>query len=115
MTSQTAGSDQATLQHIPDLAYRCYLPVLAGFGVPALYRTRSSTPLISSIHKTDRIRRWEFNPGVAGSGLQGSANSPSSTPKLIKPKLNGADRIRTDDPHVANVMLSQLSYCPISI
>ena len=28
--------------------------------------------------------------------------------------LSGADGIRTHDPHVANVMLSQLSYCPIA-
>jgi hypothetical protein len=26
--------------------------------------------------------------------------------------VGGADGIRTHDPHVANVMLSQLSYCP---
>ncbi len=26
---------------------------------------------------------------------------------------DGADEIRTRDPHVANVMLYQLSYCPI--
>jgi formate-dependent nitrite reductase cytochrome c552 subunit len=27
---------------------------------------------------------------------------------------SGAERDRTADPHVANVVLSQLSYCPVS-
>ena len=27
---------------------------------------------------------------------------------------NGADRARTDNPHVANVVLSQLSYGPVA-
>ncbi len=34
----------------------------------------------------------------------------------IKPgKINGARGIRTPDPYVANVVLSQLSYCPMKI
>ncbi len=28
--------------------------------------------------------------------------------------VDGAERVRTADPHVANVVLSQLSYCPVN-
>jgi hypothetical protein len=33
--------------------------------------------------------------------------------RKIKKINSGAERDRTADPHVANVVLSQLSYCPV--
>ncbi len=56
------------------------------------------------------ISEREFNPAIADCRLQGTANSPSSTAKN-----SGAERARTADLYVANVPLSQLSYCPIPV
>lgn len=53
---------------------------------------------------------WEFNPGRAGSGLQGTASSPSSTLYF-----GGAGRDRTGGLRIANATLSQLSYGPIDV
>ena len=43
--------------------------------------------------------------------VQGTAISPSST-TYIKTKNGGADGDRTHDLQIANLALSQLSYCP---
>lgn len=74
-----------------------------------------------------RSSGWEFDPAVAGCGLQGTANSPSST-TVIEPSCinrnagnvrcavpglpSGAERNRTADLQIAILALSQLSYCP---
>ena len=42
-------------------------------------------------------------------GLKGTKTVPAGVSDFYS---GGADGIRTHDPHVANVMLSQLSYCP---
>ena len=74
-----------------------------------------------------RSSGWEFDPAVADCGLQGTANSPSSTtvivpslysempvtPVHVVPGLpSGAERNRTADLQIAILALSQLSYCP---
>ncbi len=70
-----------------------------------------------SANQHRKILGWEFDPGRADSGLQGTASSPSSTYNH-RPRsravycLNGASRDRTGDLRIANATLSQLSYGP---
>src|SRR5262249_38385029 len=75
---QEACSSQVLPRHTRGSPYRCSLPGLAGFGDsrcvgPNLQRR----PLKLIQHGPPS--EWEFNPAEADCGLQGTANSPSST------------------------------------
>ena len=57
----SAGSRQVALRHTDQNAYRCYLPVLTGFGKDLLRRTWRSTlhtcrPHIQMVHLRRGIR-----------------------------------------------------------
>ena len=107
-------------------AYRCYLPVLTGLAGshcagPGTQR-HFPPPIARRKHSLDR----EFGPAIADCGCR--APLPPRLARSLKdpgyvgpdlcgsgtvPGTNGGDdRIRTDDPLVANEVLSQLSYIP---
>ena len=64
------GSNRAGPRHTNGLTYRCYLPVLTGFGDCPLRGTRPSAPhgRLLRTNPTDLGR--EFGPGIAGSGYR---------------------------------------------
>ncbi len=77
-----ACSDQEPLRHMREIAYRCFLPDLAGFtsshcaGPGPQHRSRRPDP-------KEKRPRTGINPAIADCGLQGTATSPSSTAKPI--------------------------------
>jgi hypothetical protein len=90
-------------------AYRCYLPVLTGLAGSHCAGPDHHRHVPLSIARRRRCLNREFNPAGADCGYR--APLP---PRLARSpnKYGGDDRIRTDDPLVANEVLSQLSYIP---
>lgn len=73
-----ADSNQATLRHINDLVYRCFLPDLTGFT--SIYCVRPNYQHhFTCADPTKHVLRPGVNPATADCRLQGTANSPSST------------------------------------
>ena len=60
-------------------------------------------PRIESLFATSAAQPYDLTP---------LSRDPAGDPVRTS-KNGGAEGIRTLDPHVANVVLSQLSYCPI--
>ena len=76
-----AGSGQALLRHPRGTAYRCYLPVLAGFTGSCRVGPNPphhSTPVVQVI----AYPRGGIRPRYSGFRVQGAATSPSSTTRL---------------------------------
>jgi hypothetical protein len=80
-----------------------------GVGRFSLRGSWHSTPLPAADRSETTLPQPGIRPRYSGLRVQGTASSPPST---ISDKNGGDDRIRTDDPLVANEMLSQLSYIP---
>ena len=73
-----SGSGQAPLRHPRGAAYRCYLPVLAGFTGSCRVGPNPphhSTPVVRVI----AYPRGGIQPRYSGFRVQGAATSPSST------------------------------------
>jgi hypothetical protein len=85
------------------------LPVLSKTGEPF---AASAFGQGGKMVEQRRFSASQFCGGIPSSFIPRDGRTPPSNPIL---KISGADGIRTHDPHVANVMLSQLSYCPKSI
>ena len=89
-------------------AYRCYLPVLTGFAGSHCAGPGTQRHFPPPIARRQHSLNREFGPAIADCGCR--APLP---PRLARSHTNGGDdRTRTDDPLVANEVLSQLSYIP---
>ncbi len=88
-----ASSGRVTLQHTPGTTYRCYLPVLTGF-IGCCCTGPSHQHRLGFTIGDRKALRWEFNPGIADSGLQGTASSPSSTIHFLTRLTRKSPRIR---------------------
>ena len=80
-----------------------------GVGRFSLRGSWHSTPLPAADRSETALPQPGIRPRYSGLRVQGTATSPPST---ISDYYGGDDRIRTDDPLVANEVLSQLSYIP---
>ena len=103
------GSGQDDPRHMGMTAYRCYLPVLTGFTGSHCAGPGHRRHFPPPIARRARPLTREFGPAEADCGYRAPL-----APRLARsPEKNGGDdRIRTDDPLVANEVLSQLSYIP---
>ena len=90
-------------------AYRCYLPVLTGLAGSHCAGPGTQRHFPPPIARRQRSLNREFGPAIADCGCR--APLPPRLARSQK-QYGGDDRIRTDDPLVANEVLSQLSYIP---
>ena len=87
------------------------LPVVASIGIP--FRS----PLVGAVlappsQFTTDPRSWQGATEIALCGRNAGKTKRAPVSRGPRHFRGGDDGIRTHDPHVANVMLSQLSYIP---
>ena len=104
------SSNRTVLRHTKMCSYRCYLSVLTEFRNFSLHRIQSST-----LHPTSQKKAyWNLYTEIQypqKSICRSPISSPHNTNKWWN-EHGGADGDRTHDLQIANLALSQLSYCP---
>ena len=91
----SVSSGQTVLQHTQGHSYRCYLPVLTGFGSLALRRIQPSTPLLAVRPEKARTSRREFDPAVADCGFRAPLSPHLARPYTESPGARHAWTPRT--------------------
>src|SRR2546426_186831 len=93
-TARTAISPRSLLRPgTPTAHVRVALPLLpSGPGGVRRFPLRGAQPSTPprEAHSTRSALEKEFNPAEADCGLQGTANSPSSTGRIVLSELHGA-------------------------
>jgi hypothetical protein len=76
------SSNEAILRHMGESTYGCFLPALTRF-----IDFHCTGPHFYKANLTCSNLKQAFNPAVADCGLQGTANSPSSTVCILQHTL----------------------------